>query len=507
MAIKYSNPNIVTNGLVVNLDPSNSRSLILNEIEVLVVGGGGGGAGRHGGGGGGGGVIYSSSYPVTPGTGIGVTIGQGGTTSINVAGDGGDTKFGILTAKGGARGRTYGPGDGQVTGGSGGGGSGSSPDARAGNLGTPGQGFDGGRGSDSTEAGGGGGGAGGPGLDAIGKNGGDGGPGLVFNISGVPIGYGGGGGGGAAGNVSGGKPGRAIHGGGQGSTQGDPYVRNGVNGLGGGGGGQRSLNAGTSTGGTGGSGTVIIRYPGPQKATGGNTITTVGGYTIHKFTTNGAFTPTTSATVYGLQNLDSDYPSLYATFVNGPTYSATGGSYIDFDGSNDYAYVLNDSALKTNKLTLDMWIYFKSYANGDITTFGVGSGSYAQWYFRMYSGTTTQWSVFGTGNSYYFDIVDVGAARDALYPLNTWLHICMPTDTDGQDVKLYVNGVLKKTASAIATSPVSNWTPANMHFGGFSWDGYTNTRFGAYRFYNRKLSESEILQNYNATKHRFGYSL
>ena len=41
-------------------------------------------------------------------------------------------------------------------------------------------------------------------------------------------------------------------------------------------------------GGAGGSGIVIVRYLGAQRATGG-TITTAGGYTIHEFTTSGTF--------------------------------------------------------------------------------------------------------------------------------------------------------------------------------------------------------------------------
>ena len=44
-----------------------------------------------------------------------------------------------------------------------------------------------------------------------------------------------------------------------------------------------------STGGTGGSGVVIIRYPGSQTGSGG-TVTNVGGYTIHTFTTSGTYT-------------------------------------------------------------------------------------------------------------------------------------------------------------------------------------------------------------------------
>ena len=44
-----------------------------------------------------------------------------------------------------------------------------------------------------------------------------------------------------------------------------------------------------SSGGNGGSGIVILRYPGPQRGTGG-TITSAGGYTIHTFTGDGTFT-------------------------------------------------------------------------------------------------------------------------------------------------------------------------------------------------------------------------
>ena len=63
MATAYG-PSIVTNGLVLNLDAANPKSII-NSVEVLVVAGGGGsgGGGNTGyqsGGGGGGGVVYYS---------------------------------------------------------------------------------------------------------------------------------------------------------------------------------------------------------------------------------------------------------------------------------------------------------------------------------------------------------------------------------------------------------------------------------------------------------------
>jgi hypothetical protein len=59
--------------------------------------------------------------------------------------------------------------------------------------------------------------------------------------------------------------------------------------TGGGGGGTGYNYSQSITGGTGGSGIVIIRYSGSQKGTGG-TITSSGGYTYHKFTSSGTMT-------------------------------------------------------------------------------------------------------------------------------------------------------------------------------------------------------------------------
>ena len=60
-------------------------------------------------------------------------------------------------------------------------------------------------------------------------------------------------------------------------------------GAGGGGGG--GIGTTPTSGASGGSGTVIVRYLGSTKATGG-TITGAGGYTYHTFTSPGTFTTT-----------------------------------------------------------------------------------------------------------------------------------------------------------------------------------------------------------------------
>jgi hypothetical protein len=51
-------------------------------VEYLVVAGGGGGGGSNGGGGGAGGYRTASSYSVTPGANITVTVGAGGNGGV-----------------------------------------------------------------------------------------------------------------------------------------------------------------------------------------------------------------------------------------------------------------------------------------------------------------------------------------------------------------------------------------------------------------------------------------
>ena len=63
--------------------------------------------------------------------------------------------------------------------------------------------------------------------------------------------------------------------------------------AGGGGGGAGGIGTSPNAGASGGSGTVIVRYPGSTKGTGGTITPSAGdGYTYHTFTAPGTFTIT-----------------------------------------------------------------------------------------------------------------------------------------------------------------------------------------------------------------------
>jgi len=241
------------------------------DVEYLVIAGGGGGGGKGGGGGGaggyrtnlasatsGGGGTAESSTTLTSGT-YTVTVGAGGNGGASGGNGttGEDSVFNDITSAGGGSGAVYGSGN---TGGDGGSGGGGGKDGGQAGSGTTNQGYDGGL----SEGGGGYAGAGGGGAGAAGNNGltgehaGDGGAGVASNIDGSTVTRAGGGGGGTNSSSAALIGNGGTGGGGHGGLNNDVREDGTANTGGGGGGGSWS---GTLTGGNGGSGIVIVRYP------------------------------------------------------------------------------------------------------------------------------------------------------------------------------------------------------------------------------------------------------
>jgi len=294
------------------------------EIEYLVVGGGGGGGMDMGGGGGGGGVlagtgtVSETSYPVVVGAG-GPSSGQPyNSRNANSRGQaGGNSSFLGTTTLGGGGGA--GSHNNNVAPALGGFASGGGASGRNGNFaqGTAGQGFRGGTTGGSWYAGGGGG-ASAVGSNGRGGTGAFGGDGISSTILGTVYWFGGGGGasgytgragnGGRGGGGGGGfwSAGGAGTGDAAGINSGGSGTGSGTNGHGGSGGANTGGGAGghahqaATSGRSGGSGIVVVRYPitGPPTgdfivATGGTITTLTEGndiYAVHSFTNTGSQT-------------------------------------------------------------------------------------------------------------------------------------------------------------------------------------------------------------------------
>ncbi len=95
---------------------------------------------------------------------------------------------------------------------------------------------------------------------------------------------------------------------------------------------------------------------------------------------------------------------------------------------------------------------------------------------------------------------------------NTWFCIHDIIDYSSTKCFTYVNGVNINTRNEVPTSSMtsSSGTPPNVINIGAARNTSTykwyvqNGNCGGVRLYDRALSASEVLQNYNATKGRFG---
>lgn len=246
---------------------------------------GGGGASNSGGGGAGGYLTGTTSLNTT--LSYTVVVGAGGSSAGTPANGSNSSITGLTAAVGGGYGGAAGGNVGGNGGSGGGGGQANNTTQYAGGSATAGQGNNGGYGY--FQGGGGGGGAGAvggngtnPSGTGFGGVGGNGGAGLASSISGTSTYYAGGGGGSGY-NTAAGTGGTG--GGGNGSVSG-----NGTSGTANTGGG---AGASLNTAGNGGSGIVIISYAGAQQF-GGGIVTSVGGNTIHTFTTSGTLSPLNS---------------------------------------------------------------------------------------------------------------------------------------------------------------------------------------------------------------------
>jgi hypothetical protein len=491
---------IVTNGLVLNLDAGDPDSYTRSQppyVEVLVVAGGGSGGGSTGGGGGAGGLIYNSAYQITNAAAITVTVGAGGAgvPQTTVGNDGSNSVFGALTAIGGGGGGMTNGSGGAIgrNGGSGGGGAHySSMNFGTPGTGTPGQGFNGGNGSAGDQnsfPGGGGGGAGQPGGDPTFSKSGNGGNGLTFSISGTSTTYAGGGGGGSSSNGGNGGTGGGAAGTSNGTAGGTATTN-----TGGGGGGGWFYSGGS--GGAGGSGIVIVRYPGLPAATGG-TITYLNGYTIHVFTSSGTFTP------YRWNDLTGTAYS--ASLMNGPTFNSfQNGGYIAFDGVDDYAttFTTPPSLQGDPNFTVCAWMRRTANAGGNTGTWGLsgdGNGINSWWSGNANEITIDTWgqATFTTGTT---------------YPLNEWVFVAwqkIAGNMTRANCILWRNLVSYTGAQLTILRPEAG--PPNIGNNGVNiarisqtYSTPTPIQVGKFWIYNRVLTSTEITQNYNATKARFG---
>jgi len=191
------------------------------------------------------------------------------------------------------------------------------------------------------------------------------------------------------------------------------------------------------------------------------------------------------------------------TLTNGPTFSEDGGGSIVFDDIDDYVISENNISTLLNdgeSFTLSTW--YKSTDNSSGTYMALAFGNYANYFLFQVRNTNSSTSFiqlsrrkFVSGTGYVTETLSTNNTH------NVWNNVTIILTDNGGTLKLYLNGVLSDSLVTavdlvIPTFPImiGDSNPF-AHY----WAG----NIANAQIYNKELSSTEVLQNYNALKDRF----
>lgn len=175
------------------------------------------------------------------------------------------------------------------------------------------------------------------------------------------------------------------------------------------------------------------------------------------------------------------------SLINGPTFSSANVGSILFDGVDDYVQVQPITSLSSTSYTISSWFKPISSTTGFATLMGYGSSRRLLW---NSNGNTMLAQMGGDG---------VGSTTNSVLT-NQWSYVTFIYDKDLGKEYWYINGVYNAIANN--TSSTFNSTFYLGFYGSLSFY-LLNGNISMVKIYNKRLSDLEIRQNYNATKSRF----
>lgn len=191
------------------------------------------------------------------------------------------------------------------------------------------------------------------------------------------------------------------------------------------------------------------------------------------------------------------------TLINGPTYSSSNLGSIVFDGANDYVTLGTPLLLNQVQVPLTICIWAKaSSLISNRTLWGVyKNGNNSQLYslFRIDNGTLIYYASTSSGN---FQL----AVSSFNISTNIWnfYAVTVSGTISSPSVTIYLNN----SSQTFSLSPMTSTPDASVDFrigasqnnSNENWNGNISN----VTWYNKALTSTEITQNFNAHRGRFG---
>jgi hypothetical protein len=188
------------------------------------------------------------------------------------------------------------------------------------------------------------------------------------------------------------------------------------------------------------------------------------------------------------------------SLINGPTFTSSFGGSIVFDGVNDYVTLPTGFISSLTACTISCWFYYVDNGNWTrVFDFGTGTTFY-MFLTPKQPGGGIRFAITTGGNSAGSEkLLD---APTSVLTSNTWYNVVL--NLNGSVGNLYLNGNFI-VSNSIALTPNSLGSTTQNYIGKSQYaDPYFLGNFATMLIYNRVLTASEVLQNYNANKGRFG---
>ena len=185
-----------------------------------------------------------------------------------------------------------------------------------------------------------------------------------------------------------------------------------------------------------------------------------------------------------------------ATIYNGVSYSTSGsGGHLSLDGSNGYIQLASNSSAApyaNQTFTIDMWVYRYAETDGYEILWSQDYTSHTPPYYSVHIriDNPSTMGIMGGGNS---------GQPSGVVSTGVWQHWVFTRDLT--DVNIYRNGISISTAG---TGTSTTYYNNPLWIGKSNFNSSSTLNFGSVRYYNRKLSATEVLKNFDASKARFG---
>lgn len=185
-----------------------------------------------------------------------------------------------------------------------------------------------------------------------------------------------------------------------------------------------------------------------------------------------------------------------ATLTNGALFDTSNIGNFSLDGTDDYIQTNLSQNTDNALITWECWFWDDS-PGGFFDNTAIISNYGA-------SGTTpfTSLHIISDGRVYFGQRNSSATESSAVYSGNicdgVWHHIVGVVDST--NILIYVDGVLRASQTKVTGTTTSG---QNIVIGGNHLGRYQSCRIASAKIYNRALTSSEVLQNYNTSKSRF----